>query len=50
MAATTCLGFIQMQFPCGLYQVSERKGQPKSFWRNMALLGSMRYFILVRSR
>lgn len=43
MMTTTCLGFVQMYVPCGLYRKVERKGQPHGFWRNMALVGCMRY-------
>lgn len=42
MVMTTCLGFVQMHIPCGLYEKTERKGQPSGFWRNMAMVGCMR--------
>uniref|UniRef100_A0A915KKD6 Sugar phosphate transporter domain-containing protein n=1 Tax=Romanomermis culicivorax TaxID=13658 RepID=A0A915KKD6_ROMCU len=43
MMATTCLGFIQMYFPCGLYRKNDRSGKPRGFWRNMALVGCMSF-------
>ena len=39
---TTCLGFVQMYLPFGMYKLVDREGKPPNFLRNMILVGTMR--------
>lgn len=43
MVMTTICGFIQLYIPMGFYKPVKRDGKPPNFWRNMILVGSMRY-------
>ncbi|XP_013384812.1 solute carrier family 35 member E2-like [Lingula anatina] len=43
MFCTTCLGFLQMFLPLGMYKPVKREGKPPNFLRNMVLVGSMRF-------
>ncbi|KAH3826926.1 solute carrier family 35 member E2B-like isoform X2 [Dreissena polymorpha] len=43
MVMTTSLGFLQMFLPLGFYTNIKRDGKPPNFWRNMVIVGSMRF-------
>lgn len=43
MVGTTTLGFVQMYLPLGMYKPVKREGKPPNFFRNMFLVGSMRF-------
>ncbi|CAH1774546.1 unnamed protein product [Owenia fusiformis] len=47
MVMTTCFGFIQMYLPLGMYKPIEREGKPPHFFRNMLLVGVMRFTTVV---
>ncbi|PVD36628.1 hypothetical protein C0Q70_03614 [Pomacea canaliculata] len=47
MVMTTTFGFVQMYLPLGFYTPVEREGKPPNFWRNMALVGTMRFSTVV---
>ena len=45
MVMTTTLGFLQMYLPLGFYTAINREGKPPNFWRNMLIVGVMRYSV-----
>ncbi|XP_067659277.1 solute carrier family 35 member E2A-like [Haliotis asinina] len=47
MVMTTMFGFIQMYLPLGMYKPVQREGKPPNFWRNMILVGTMRFSTVV---
>lgn len=47
MVMTTICGFIQLYIPMGFYKPVKRDGKPPNFWRNMILVGSMRFSTVV---
>ncbi|BFZ23817.1 hypothetical protein BsWGS_26856 [Bradybaena similaris] len=47
MVMTTVLGFVQMYLPLGMYTPVNREGKPPRFWRNMVLVGAMRFSTVV---
>ncbi|XP_069106081.1 solute carrier family 35 member E2A-like [Argopecten irradians] len=47
MVMTTICGFFQMYLPLGFYKPVERDGKPPNFWRNMILVGTMRFSTVV---
>lgn len=47
MVMTTTFGFIQMYLPLGFYTPVDREGKPPNFWRNMVLVGTMRFSTVV---
>ncbi|XP_045162518.2 solute carrier family 35 member E2A-like [Mercenaria mercenaria] len=47
MVMTTTLGFLQMYLPLGFYKAVDREGKPPNFWRNMIIVGSMRFATVV---
>lgn len=47
MVMTTICGFIQLYIPMGFYNPVKRDGKPPNFWRNMILVGSMRFSTVV---
>ncbi|GFO26249.1 solute carrier family 35 member e2-like [Plakobranchus ocellatus] len=47
MVMTTVFGFIQMYLPLGMYTPVNREGKPPNFWRNMILVGTMRFSTVV---
>lgn len=47
MVMTTSLGFLQMYLPLGFYKAVKREGKPPNFWRNMVIVGSMRFSTVV---
>ncbi|KAH9514140.1 hypothetical protein Btru_030386 [Bulinus truncatus] len=47
MVMTTVFGFIQMYLPLGMYTPVNREGKPPNFWRNMMLVGTMRFSTVV---
>ncbi|XP_005099271.1 solute carrier family 35 member E2A [Aplysia californica] len=47
MVMTTVFGFIQMYLPLGMYTPIAREGKPPNFWRNMILVGTMRFSTVV---
>ncbi|XP_050411738.1 solute carrier family 35 member E2A [Patella vulgata] len=47
MVMTTVFGFIQMYLPLGMYTPVDREGKPPNFWRNMILVGTMRFGTVV---
>ncbi|CAC5423612.1 SLC35E2 [Mytilus coruscus] len=47
MMMTTVFGFIQMNLPSGFYKPVIREGKPPKFWKNMILLGCMRFSTVV---
>ncbi|CAG5121833.1 unnamed protein product [Candidula unifasciata] len=47
MVMTTFLGFVQMYLPMGMYTPVSREGKPPHFWRNMILVGAMRFSTVV---
>ncbi|KAL4221574.1 hypothetical protein ACF0H5_019831 [Mactra antiquata] len=47
MVMTTTLGFLQMYLPLGFYKSVNREGKPPNFWRNMIIVGSMRFATVV---
>ncbi|CAL1532899.1 unnamed protein product [Lymnaea stagnalis] len=47
MVMTTVFGFIQMYLPLGMYTPVSREGKPPNFWRNMILVGTMRFSTVV---
>ncbi|KAL3862634.1 hypothetical protein ACJMK2_008588 [Sinanodonta woodiana] len=47
MVMTTILGFLQMYYPLGFYKPVNRESKPKYFWRNMILVGTMRFSTVV---
>ncbi|XP_076451424.1 solute carrier family 35 member E2A-like [Babylonia areolata] len=47
MVMTTTFGFIQMYLPLGFYVPVDREGKPPNFWRNMLLVGTMRFSTVV---
>ncbi|CAG0889872.1 unnamed protein product [Cyprideis torosa] len=47
MIMTAVCGLIQLYFPCGMYKPIKRLGKPPSFFRNMVLVGSMRFSTVV---
>lgn len=47
MVMTTSLGFLQMYLPLGFYTNVDREGKPKNFWRNMVIVGTMRFSTVV---
>ncbi|KAI8795946.1 solute carrier family 35 member E2A-like [Biomphalaria glabrata] len=47
MVMTTVFGFIQMYLPLGMYTPVSREGKPPNFWRNMMLVGTMRFSTVV---
>ncbi|KAH3826931.1 solute carrier family 35 member E2A-like [Dreissena polymorpha] len=47
MVMTTCLGFLQMYMPLGFYSNIKRNGKPPNFWRNMIIVGTMRFSNIV---
>jgi len=47
MVMTTTLGFIQLYLPLGFYKAVDREGKPPNFWRNMVIVGTMRFSTVV---
>ncbi|KAJ8320229.1 hypothetical protein KUTeg_001816 [Tegillarca granosa] len=47
MIMTATFGFIQMYLPLGFYKPVKREGKPPNFWRNMVLVGCMRFSTVV---
>lgn len=47
MLMTAICGFVQMYFPCGMYQASPRLMRPPGFYRHMILVGCMRFMTVV---
>lgn len=47
MVMTTVFGFLQMYLPLGFYKPVQREGKPPNFWKNMILVGSMRFSTVV---
>lgn len=47
MVMTTALGFLQMYLPLGFYKAVDRKGKPLNFWKNMIIVGIMRFSTVV---
>ncbi|KAK3581796.1 hypothetical protein CHS0354_026001 [Potamilus streckersoni] len=47
MVMTTIFGFLQMYHPLGFYKPVNRESKPKHFWRNMILVGTMRFSTVV---
>lgn len=47
MVMTTVLGFVQIYLPCGMYVPIQREGKPPNFWRNMIVVGIMRFTTVV---
>lgn len=47
MVMTTTLGFLQMYLPLGFYTAINREGKPPNFWRNMLIVGVMRFSTVV---
>lgn len=47
MVMTTTLGFLQMYLPLGFYTAVNREGKPPNFWRNMLIVGTMRFSTVV---
>ncbi|XP_029643729.1 solute carrier family 35 member E2A isoform X1 [Octopus sinensis] len=47
MVMTTVLGFVQIYLPCGMYVPIQREGKPPNFWRNMIVVGIMRFITVV---
>ncbi|KAK7093487.1 solute carrier family 35 member E2A-like [Littorina saxatilis] len=47
MVMTAMFGFIQMYLPLGFYTPVDREGKPPNFWRNMVLVGTMRFSTVV---
>ncbi|XP_041377214.1 solute carrier family 35 member E2A-like [Gigantopelta aegis] len=47
MVMTTIFGFIQMYLPLGMYTPIDREGKPPNFWRNMILVGTMRFSTVI---
>lgn len=43
MWMTLSLGFLQMHYPLGLFKKIERKSRPKSFIKDMAIVGAFRF-------
>ena len=46
MVMTAVFGFIQMYLPLGFYTPVDREGKPPNFWRNMLLVGTMRWGLI----
>ncbi|KAL3862631.1 hypothetical protein ACJMK2_008585 [Sinanodonta woodiana] len=44
---TTTFGFLQMYLPMGFYKPVKREGKPKHFWKNMILVGTMRFSTVI---
>ncbi|VDI60119.1 solute carrier family 35, member E2 [Mytilus galloprovincialis] len=47
MVMTTIFGFLQMYLPLGFYKPVVREGKPSNFWKNMILVGCMRFSTVV---
>ncbi|KAK3105197.1 hypothetical protein FSP39_019558 [Pinctada imbricata] len=47
MVMTTTFGLIQMYLPLGFYKPVQREGKPPNFWKNMILVGTMRFSTVV---
>lgn len=47
MFMTAVCGFIQMYFPCGMYQASPRLTRPPGFYKHMILVGCTRFMTVV---
>ncbi|KAL8620307.1 hypothetical protein ACOMHN_059907 [Nucella lapillus] len=47
MTMTAVCGYIQMYFPMGFYTPEPRDGKPPKFWRNMMLVGILRFSTVV---
>lgn len=47
MVMTTTLGFVQMYLPLGFYKNFGRDGKPPNFWKNMVIVGTMRFVLLI---
>jgi solute carrier family 35 protein E2 len=47
MLMTALCGFIQMYFPCGMYQASPRLTRPPGFYKHMTLVGCTRFMTVV---
>ncbi|CAC5405194.1 SLC35E2 [Mytilus coruscus] len=47
MVMTTIFGFLQMYLPLGFYKPVLREGKPSNFWKNMILVGCMRFSTVV---
>lgn len=47
MLMTAVCGFIQMYFPCGMYQASSRLTRPPGFYKHMTLVGCTRFMTVV---
>ncbi|XP_001602454.2 solute carrier family 35 member E2A [Nasonia vitripennis] len=47
MLMTAVCGFIQMYFPCGMYQASPRLTRPPGFYKHMILVGCTRFMTVV---
>ncbi|KAH3826921.1 solute carrier family 35 member E2A-like [Dreissena polymorpha] len=47
MVMTTSLGFLQMYLPLGIYSNIKQNGKPPDFWRNMVIVGTMRFSTVV---
>lgn len=47
MVMTTVFGFLQMYLPLGFYKPVPRDGKPPHFWKNMLLVGTMRFSTVV---
>ena len=49
MVMTAVFGFIQMYLPLGFYTPVDREGKPPNFWRNMLLVGTMRWGVITQT-
>ncbi|XP_066254130.1 solute carrier family 35 member E2A-like [Euwallacea similis] len=47
MLLTATCGFIQLYFPCGMYQPFHRLNRPPGFYRHMVLVGSFRFSTVI---
>ncbi|XP_064611452.1 solute carrier family 35 member E2A-like [Liolophura sinensis] len=47
MVMTTVFGFLQMYLPLGMYVPIQRDGKPPNFWKNMMLVGTMRFLTVI---
>lgn len=47
MFMTATCGFVQMYFPCGMYQASPRLTRPAGFYKHMTLVGCTRFMTVV---